>query len=121
MALVQLLLETLLYYLACSLLARKREDAPGLIRVFITVFLIALITWGVHGVFGGTWLGRGIASGMWASGLFTFILSFVILWIGLGIGLFRTILAALLVTVLHHLMSAALSTNKIVDHLNRTV
>jgi hypothetical protein len=121
MALVQLLLETLLYYLACTLLARSREDAPGIIRVFITVFLIALITWGVHGVFGGTFLGRGIASGMWASGVFTFLLSFVILWIGLGIGLIRTILAALLVTLLHHLMNAAFSTTKVADHLNGTI
>ena len=121
MALVQLLLETLLYYLACTLLARKREDAPGILRVFITVLLIALITWGVHSVLGGTFLGRGIASGMWASGVFTFILSFIILWIGLGIGLIRTILAALLVTLLHHLMAAAFSSTRVADQLSGTI
>ncbi len=35
---LQLVVEALLYYLACSLLA-KREEAPGLLRVFIVVML----------------------------------------------------------------------------------
>jgi hypothetical protein len=94
LTLLQLLTETLLYYLACMLVARSREDAPGLFRVLITVLILALVAGGIHAV----------VKGLWHSGVIMLIVSFIVLWIGLGIGFFRTIIAALIVALLHTLL-----------------
>lgn len=95
--LLQLLVEALLYYLACMLVARKREDAPGLIRVFITVVILAFVSGGVKAVIGDFWLSSAIV----------FVVNFFILLMGLGLGMFRTIIAALLVIFLRSLMQWA--------------
>jgi hypothetical protein len=93
---LHLLVEALLYYLACMLVARKREDAPGLIRVLITVLLLAFVSGGIRTVIGDFWLANALV----------FVLNFFILWIGLGIGFFRTILAAIVVILLRMLLEA---------------
>ncbi len=90
---LQLVVEALLYYLACSLLA-KREEAPGLLRVFIVVMLLAFVSGGIKAIFSDFWIGSGIIA----------VLNFFILWIGLGIGLFRTILALIAVMLLRSLL-----------------
>jgi hypothetical protein len=107
---LRLIAETLLYYLTCSLLARKREDAPGLLRVFITVFLVAFISAS----------GTAMINDIWVGSVLVGIISFVILWIGLGIGLIRTIIAVLIVMLLRSLMQAAFSTMQIRDYLGNT-
>ena len=94
---VQLLVEALLYYLACTLLSRSREDAPGFLRIFLTVVLLAFVSGGVKAVIGEFWLSSAIV----------FCINFFILWIGLGIGFFRTILAAVLVILLRSLLEYA--------------
>jgi hypothetical protein len=94
---MQLLVEALLYYLACSLVARRREDAPGLIRVFITVIVLAFVSGGVKAVIGDFWMSSAII----------FVINFFILLIGLGIGMFRTIIAAIVVILLRSLMELA--------------
>jgi len=96
MPFLQLLVEALLYYVACSLVARSREDAPGLLRVFLTVLVLTFISGGLKAVTGDFWLGNAVA----------FVLSFFVLWIGLGIGFFRTIIAAILVLLLRALLEA---------------
>lgn len=97
MRILQLLVETILYYLACSLVARTREEAPGLLRVLFVVVLLAFISGGIKAVLGEYfWLGNALA----------FVVNFVILWIGLGIGFLRTIIAALLVIVLRAVLGA---------------
>ncbi|HEY3295705.1 MAG TPA: hypothetical protein VGL38_09710 [bacterium] len=68
--------------------------APGFIRVLITVLILSFIAGGVHLVI----------HGLWSSGVLLFILGFFVLWIGLGIGFFRTIIAALIVSLLHTLL-----------------
>lgn len=90
---LQLVVEALLYYLACSLLS-KREEAPGFIRVLITVLLLAFVSAGIKGVIGDFWLGTALAT----------VISFFVLWIGLGIGLIRTILALIAVVLLRSLL-----------------
>ncbi|MFZ5433284.1 MAG: hypothetical protein ACOZB3_05865 [Calditrichota bacterium] len=94
MKFLHLLVEALLYYMACMLVARKREEAPGLIRVLITVIILAFISGGVHNVIGHFWLSNAIV----------FVINFFVLWIGLGIGFFRTILAAIIVILLRMLL-----------------
>jgi cell division protein FtsW (lipid II flippase) len=94
-----LLVEAVLYYVACSLVAKTREDAPGLIRIFIVVLLLAAISGGVSVM---RW-------DFWSSSVIVFILQFIILWIGLGIGLFRTIIAALIVIFLRAMMEVVFS------------
>ena len=96
MTFLQLLVEAVLYYVACSLVARSREDAPGLLRVFLVVLLLTFISGGLKAVIGDFWLSHGIV----------FILSFFVLWIGLGIGFFRTIMAAILVMILRSVLEA---------------
>lgn len=92
---LQLVVEALLYYLACSLLAKK-EDAPGFIRVMLVVLLLAFVSGGVNAILPDFWVSSAVIT----------VLNFFILWIGLGIGLFRTILALIAVmllrTVLQH-------------------
>lgn len=96
---LRLIVETLLYYLACSLMARNRENAPGLIRVFITVLIVAFISSA----------GTSVIDDIWVESVLVGIISFIILWIGLGIGLIRTILAALIVILLRSLLEAVFS------------
>ena len=96
MLFLQLLVEALLYYLACALVSR-REQAPGLIRVFVTVLLLAFVSGGVRAVIGDFWLANGVI----------FVINLFILFIGLGIGVFRTIIAAILVIVLRNLLEWA--------------
>jgi hypothetical protein len=94
-----LVVEAVLYYVACSLVARTHEEAPGLLRIFIIVVLLAVISGSVavaHWTF-------------WSSSVIVFILQFIILWIGLGVGFFRTIIAALIVIFLRSLMEAVFS------------
>lgn len=104
MRILQIILETLLYYVACTLVARSREDAPGFVRVLIVVLVLALIA-------GGT--GMLLSGGIWTSGAILFVLSFLVLWIGLGIGFFRTILAALIVSLLHALLERVFRTGSV--------
>jgi hypothetical protein len=99
MRILQLLVEAVLYYVACVMVARKREDAPGLIRVIFVVIILAFVSGGTKAVVGDFWLSSAVL----------FVLSFFILWIGLGIGLFRTILAAVTVLLLRSLMEAVFS------------
>lgn len=94
MRILQLLAEAILYYAACMLVARSREDAPGILRVFIAVALLAFVSGGVQALIGDFWLSQALA----------FIINFFILWIGLGIGFFRTIVAAILVILLRMLL-----------------
>lgn len=94
MRILHLLVEAILYYVACMLVARRREEAPGIIRVLITVALLAFVSGGLQAMIGHFWLSQALA----------FIISFFILWIGLGIGFFRTILAAILVILLRMLL-----------------
>lgn len=94
MRILQLLVEALLYYAACMLVSRRREEAPGIVRVLIVVILLAFVSGGVQAVIGHFWLSSALV----------FVSSFFVLWIGLGIGLFRTILAAVLVAVLRWLL-----------------
>jgi len=93
---LHILAEALLYYLACMLVARRRDEAPGLVRVIITVIFLAFISGGIKNVIGEFWLSNAIV----------FVADFVILWIGLGIGFFRTILAAVVVLLLRMLLDA---------------
>ena len=99
MSILRLLAETLLYYLACSVLAKGKEGAPGLLRVFITVLIVAFISSA----------GTSIIDDIWMSSIFVGIISFIILWIGLGIGLIRTIIAVIVVMLLRTLMESAFS------------
>jgi hypothetical protein len=101
MRLIQLLVEALLYYLACTLVARNRESAPGFIRVILVVLILALVAGGTQSL---------VTGALWHSGVILFILSFIILWIGLGIGFIRTILAALIVTLLHSVLQKVFAT-----------
>ena len=94
MRILHLLVEAVLYYVACMLVARSREEAPGIIRVLITVALLAFVSGGLQAMNGHFWLSQALA----------FIINFFILWIGLGIGFFRTILAAILVILLRMLL-----------------
>jgi hypothetical protein len=96
MVLLQLLVEALLYYLACALVSR-REHAPGLLRVFITVLLLAFVSGGVKAIIGDFWLASAII----------FFLNIFILLFGLGIGILRTVVAAILVIVLRSLLEWA--------------
>ena len=97
---LQLLVEALLYYLACSIAVRRREEAPGLIRVFITVIVLAFVSGGVHSVLGHSF---------WLSSVIVFVINFFVLLVGLGIGMFRTIVAAIIVILLRSLMEWAFS------------
>ncbi|MBU0690678.1 hypothetical protein KKC97_02615 [bacterium] len=97
---LQLIVEALLYYLACSIVARRREEAPGLVRVFFTVLALAFISGGVHFILGHSF---------WLSSAIVFVINFFILLIGLGIGFFRTIIAAIIVILLRSLMEWAFS------------
>jgi hypothetical protein len=99
MRILQLLAEALLYYAACSLIARTREEAPGFLRVLFVVVLLTFISGGVKAVIGDFWLSSAIV----------FVVNFVILWIGLGVGFFRTVIAAILVAVLRWLLTAVFS------------
>ena len=110
MPILRLIAETLLYYLACSLLARTREDAPGLIRVFITVLIVAFISSA----------GTAVIDDLWLNNVLVGIISFIILWIGLGIGLIRTIVAALIVMILRSLMEAAFARVTVPEFLSLT-
>jgi len=94
MRILHLLVEAVLYYVACMFVARRREDAPGILRVFITVALLAFVSGGVQAMIGHFWLSQALA----------FVINFFILWIGLGIGFIRTILAAILVILLRMLL-----------------
>lgn len=94
MRFLQLLVEALLYYLACSFVAKSREEAPGLVRIFLTVLVLAFVSGGVKAVVGDFWLASGIV----------FVVNFFILWIGLGIGMFRTVIAAIIVIVLRSIL-----------------
>lgn len=96
---LQLLAETLLYYFACLIVARSHADAPGFIRVLITVLILSFFAGGVHYVI----------HGIWSSGALLFIVSFIVLWFGLGIGFFRTIIATLIVSLLHTLLERIFS------------
>jgi hypothetical protein len=96
MRILQLLVEAVLYYAACVMVARKREDAPGLVRVIFVVILLAFISGGVKSIIGDFWLSSAIV----------LVLNFFLLWVGLGIGLFRTILATVIVILLRSLMEA---------------
>jgi hypothetical protein len=98
--LLQLVVEALLYYLACMIVARRREEAPGFIRVFITVLVLTFVSGGVKAVVGDFWLSSALV----------FVVNFFILLIGLGLGMFRTIIAALLVIVLRSLMEMVFGT-----------
>lgn len=95
MRILQLLVEALLYYVACSLIARTRNDAPGFLRVLFVVMLLTFISGGVKALIGDFWLSNTVI----------FIVNFVALWIGLGIGFFRTVIAAVLVIVLRWLLT----------------
>ena len=97
MIFLQLLVEALLYYLACTLITRRRDDAPGLLRVFVTVIVLAFVSGGVKAIIGDFWL----------ASMIVFVVNFFILLMGLGIGVFRTILAALLVIMLRSLLEWA--------------
>lgn len=97
MAFLQLLAEALLYYLACRILVHRQEEAPGLIRIFVTVFLLAVVSGGLKYAIGDFWL----------TSIIIFVINFFILLIGLGIGFFRTVLAAILVIVLRMILTAA--------------
>ncbi|MBI5058214.1 hypothetical protein HZB60_00365 [candidate division KSB1 bacterium] len=97
MPFLQLIVEALLYYLACSFVAKRREEAPGLIRIFLVVLLMAFVSGGVKYVIGDFWLTSGIL----------FMFNLFVLWVGLGIGFFRTILAAVLVFVLRSILERA--------------
>jgi hypothetical protein len=99
MRILQLLVEAVLYYVACVMVARRREEAPGLVRVLFVVILLAFISGGVKAVIGDFWLASAVV----------FVLNFFLLWIGLGIGFFRTILAAVIVLLLRSLMEAVFS------------
>ena len=90
---LQLIVEALLYYLACSLLAKK-EDAPGFIRVLVVVLALAFVSGGINAVLPNFWISSAIIA----------IINFFILWIGLGIGLFRTVLALIAVMILRSLL-----------------
>ena len=102
MAILRLIAEALLYYVACSLVARGKEDAPGFLRVFIVVLLLAFVSSGIKGVIGDFWLSSALV----------FVINFFILWIGLGIGLIRTIIAALIVIMLRSLMESVFGTGR---------
>ena len=93
----QLLIEAVLYYFSCSLLSKDREHAPGLIRILITVLLCVAVTGGIRLLPLGGWE-------IWSQSVLGMMVQFMILWVGLGIGFFRTILATLLVGLLHTLL-----------------
>jgi hypothetical protein len=108
--LLRLIAETLLYYLTCSLLAKGKEGGPGLLRVFIVVLIVAFVSSA----------GTAMINDIWVGSVLVGIISFIILWIGLGIGLIRTILAVLIVMLLRSLMQAAFASTRIADYLNHT-
>ena len=93
MIFLQVVVEALLYYLACTLLAKK-EQAPGLLRVFLVVLLLAFVSNGIKGILPDFWISSAIVT----------VVNFFILWLGLGIGLFRTILALIAVMLLRSLL-----------------
>ena len=99
MRILQLLVQALLYYLACSLVAKQRENAPGLLRVLFIVVILAFVSGGVRSVIGVSWF----------STIITAVVSFFILWVGLGVGFFRTIIAALIVALLRKLLEYVFS------------
>lgn len=94
--LLYLLVQALLYYIACHLLTRKHEHVPGILRLFVTVLLMAaangFLSWSV---------GHG-----WLTSALILVINFLILLVGLGIGLLRTILAAVVVFFLNLLLRA---------------
>ncbi len=93
-SLIQILVETLLYYFACMIVARSHESAPSFLRVLITVLILSFFAGGV----------RYIVHDIWHSGALLFVISFFVLWFGLGVGFFRTIIATLIVAVLHAIL-----------------
>lgn len=97
MPFLQLLVEAILYYVACMFVARTREDAPGLVRIFLVVLLIAFISGGMKYVIGDFWLTSGLL----------LVINFFILWLGLGIGFFRTVIAAIIVMILRAILEKA--------------
>jgi hypothetical protein len=101
MRFLQLLVEALLYYLSCSLVARNREEAPGLVRVLITVLLLAFISGGVKGMIGDNF---------WLASAIIFLINCFILLLGLGLGFFRTIIAAVIVILLRSILEAVFHT-----------
>jgi len=98
-ALLYYVVQAFLYYIACHLLTRKHEHVPGVIRLFITVVLMAAV-----GGFLGWSLGHG-----WLTNVLILVTNFLILLVGLGIGIFRTILAAVVVFLLNLLLRAVFS------------
>ncbi len=94
MGILRLIAEAVLYYVACNFVARSKEDAPGFLRILIVVFLLSFVSGGLHYTIGHFWLTSFLA----------LVISFFILWIGLGIGFFRTILAAIIVTILRMIL-----------------
>ena len=109
--LLRLLAETVLYYLAASILSKGRENAPGFIRVFITVLIVAFISSA----------GTAMINDIWLSSVLVGIIAFIILWIGLGIGLIRTIIAVLIVILLRSLMEHAFGPTRMSEVMNGTM
>jgi hypothetical protein len=107
MHLLQLFVEALLYYLACAMLVRSSQDRPGLIRVFLVVLVLAFVSGGMKAVIGNFWLTSALV----------FVINFFILWLGLGIGFFRTIIAAILVIILRSIMEAVFASHSTGTHL----
>ena len=56
----------------------------------------------------GLFLGWSLGHG-WLTHLLTLFVNFIILWVGLGIGVFRTVLAAVVVFLLNLLLAAVFS------------
>lgn len=94
--LLYFLVQALLYYIACHLLTRKHEHVPGVVRLFITVVLMAAV---------GGFLGWSLGYG-WLTNVLILVTNFIILLVGLGIGVFRTLLAAVVVFLLNLLLRA---------------
>lgn len=90
---LQLVVEALLYYLACTLLA-KREEQPGFLRVMFVVLALAFVSGGMNAVLPDFWISSALVA----------VVNFFILWLGLGIGMFRTILALIAVMLLRTLL-----------------
>lgn len=90
-----LLVQALLYYVACHLLARKSERVPGLMRLIFTVFFIVAISGFLRWALGYGWMTQVIV----------LVTSFFILWGGLGLGPLRTLIAALIVFLLNLALS----------------
>jgi hypothetical protein len=102
-----LLAQALLYYIACRLLTGKQEHAPGILRLLVVVFLMILVE-----RFFGWALGHG-----WLTGFLILVINFFILWAGLGIGLARTILAAIIVFLLNLLFAEIFASGSHFHHL----